>query len=293
MIGRLALAFAAVLSLTSHGAAQSPAVSRHRVTGMVLDADAARRVFVASIDKIPGVMDAMTMQFEVRDAKELAGVVPGAIVEFTLVAGPAASYVEALRVRRVQNLEQDPLAARRLSLLRQIAGGDAPKALAVGDAVPDFRLIDQKSQPVSLSEFRGKVVAINFMYTTCQLPDFCLRLVNHFNVVQKQLSAALGRDLILLTITFDPLRDTPDVLARYASQWQPVSGAWRFLTGEAADIRRVLDLFGVVAFPNEGLMDHSLHTVFVDRRGRLAANLEGNQYSADQLVSLARTLVRK
>lgn len=294
MTGRLAAAcVGAMLCWSGSVLAQAPpATARYPVTGMVLEADPANRRFVASIDRIPGFMDAMTMPFQVKDGRELAGVGPGTVVEFTLVVEREASVVEGLRIVRHRNLEQDPIAARRLALLRELAGGSS-KPLAVGDAVPDFRLIDQASRPVSLSAFRGKVVGINFTYTTCQLPDFCLRLVNHFGVVQKQLSAALGRDLILLTITFDPIRDTPEVLAQYARRWQASPETWRFLTGDAAAVRRVLDLFGVDAFPNEGLMDHSLHTVFIDRAGRLAANIEGNQYSADQLVGLARTLVEK
>src|SRR3979411_1897096 len=61
------------------------AAERYAVSGMVLEADPARRTFVASIESIPGLMAAMTMPFEVRDAGELEGVEPGAIVDFTLV----------------------------------------------------------------------------------------------------------------------------------------------------------------------------------------------------------------
>ena len=57
-------------------------------------------------------------------------------------------------------------------------------------------MIDQDARRVTLSEFRGKVVGLNFMYTTCQLPDFCLRIVNHFAVIQRRFSERLGRDLI-------------------------------------------------------------------------------------------------
>ena len=39
-------------------------------------------------------------------------------------------------------------------------------------------------------------------------------------------------------------------------------------------------MFGVHAFPNEGLMDHSLHTVLIDREGKLVANIEGNRFTA-------------
>jgi protein SCO1 len=266
---------------------------RHACRGLVLEVDAARRTFVASIDSIPGVMPAMRMPFRVRDAKELAGVVPGAMIEFTLVIGKSASYAEGIRVRRVQNLEQDPLAARRQALLKEIASGVAAKAVPAGGIVPDFTLIDQKARPVTLSKLRGKVVAINFMYTTCQLPDFCLRIVNHFGVLQKRLASDLGPNLIFLTITFDPVRDQPDVLDRYASQWKPNPNVWHFLTGPVPEVQRVLGLFGVSAFPNDGLMDHSLHTAVLDRTGRLVANIEGNQYSSDQLYDLIQGALKR
>jgi protein SCO1/2 len=292
MIRRAALAVCLVAALATISTRGLLADTRYPVTGMVLTVDRVRHTFVASIDAIPGFMAAMAMPFTVLDDKELAALAPGAIVEFTLVVGTSASHAEAVRVKRYESVEQDPLAARRLSLVTQIASGAFVDPVAVGAAVPDFSLIDQQRRTVRLSQFRGKVVAINFMYTTCQLPDFCLRIVNHFGVLQKRLAARLGRDLIFLTITFDPLRDTPDVLARYAAQWAPVSPAWHFLTGSEPDIRRVLGTFGVSAFPDEGLMDHSLHTIVIRRDGTLAANVEGNQYSSDQLADLLAAVLQ-
>jgi protein SCO1/2 len=278
----------ALLVMFAHAAR---AAERYAVTGMVLQADPARRTFVASIENIPGFMAAMTMPFEVRDAKELTGLVPGAIVEFTLVVEKSSSHAEGIRIRRYQSVEQDPLTARRLSLLREIASGAAANALLIGESVPDFTLTDQKSRRLSLSELRGKVVAVNFMYTTCQLPDFCLRVVNHFGVLQKRFKSQLGRELMLLTITFDPVRDQPDVLDRYASQWKADPATWRFLTGSVPEVQRVLEMFGVSAFPDEGLMDHSLHTALIDRNGTLVANIEGNKYSSDQLADLTRSVL--
>lgn len=292
MIRRSALAACLVAALAMTSTRGLLADTRYPVTGMVLTVDRARHTFTASIDAIPGFMAAMAMPFTVQDDTELAALAPGAIVAFTLVVGTSASHAEGVRVTRYESVEQDPLAARRLSLLTQIASGTLVNPVASGAAVPDFALIDQQRRRVTLSQFRGKVVAINFMYTTCQLPDFCLRIVNHFGVLQKRLASRLGRDLVFLTITFDPLRDTPDVLARYAAQWAPVSPAWHFLTGPEPDIRRVLGTFGVSAFPDEGLMDHSLHTIVIRRDGTLAANVEGNQYSSDQLADLLAAVLQ-
>jgi cytochrome oxidase Cu insertion factor (SCO1/SenC/PrrC family) len=153
--------------------------------------------------------------------------------------------------------------------------------------------ISLKLRHVALSQFNGKVVAINFIYTSCALPNFCFRNSNTFGVLQKQFKEQMGRDLVLLTVTFDPLRDQPDVLNRYARTWKADPDTWHFLTGSVPEIQRVSNMFGVDYFPDEGLMNHSLHTAIVDREGRLAANIEGNQFTADQLTDLVRTMLSR
>lgn len=262
---------------------------------MVLSVDAERKTVVVSHDAIPGVMEAMAMPFEVKNVRELEGLLPGAIVSFTLVITKESGLAEGLRVVRYESVEQDPITARRLRLLQNLTGGDAtvPLPVAVGQTVPDFTLTDQAHARVSLSQFRGKVVALNFIYTSCALPQFCYRLANHFSVVQRRLQARMGRDLVLLTVTFDPARDTPERLAEYAGQWKADPSVWHFLTGSVEDVKRVCRLFGVDAFPDEGLINHSTRTVVVDRRGVLAASIEGNQHTATQLVDLVAGVLRR
>lgn len=286
-IGAVVAAFVVcVLSIALSGQA------RHAVRGMVLEVDAARRTVVVSHDAITGVMPAMTMPFEVRGAGELRGVTPGAVVAFTLVLDRESSYAEGLRVVRYESVEQDPITARRLRLLRDITLPPEP-ALRVGQVVPDFTLIDQTRAPVSLSQFRGRVVALNFVYTSCVLPQFCYRLANHFNVIQRRFAGRMGRDLVLLTVTFDPARDTPERLAEYARQWKADAATWRFLTGEVAAITAVTRSFGLDAFPDEGLINHSTRTVVIDRSGALAASIEGNEYTASQLGDLVEAVLRR
>jgi protein SCO1 len=109
------------------------------------------------------------MPFEVRNGKMLDGVEPGMAVEFSLVVGQDSSYAENIRVRKFESTEQDPFTAHQLKTLQTLV---VPKSamtapLSVGQFVPDFKLIDQNRQPVSLGQFAGKVVAINFIYTRC------------------------------------------------------------------------------------------------------------------------------
>jgi protein SCO1 len=249
------------------------------VTGMVVEVKPSERVIVVSHDPVPGVMPAMIMPFDVRNAADLNGLAPGAIVTFTLRATSEAAYADDLRVVRYQSGEQDPLTVRRLRLLRSRRG----PTLDLNQTVPDFRLTDQVRKLVALSQLRGKVIAVNFIYTSCALPQFCYRMTNHFGVLQSRFA---GRDLVLLSITFDPARDTPERLAEYAKQWKADPSRWHFLTGSPDEIARIAAMFGLEYFPDEGLINHSVRTVVIDRAGRLRANVEGNRFTAQQLADL-------
>ena len=268
------------------------AADRYAMKGMVLKVDPAHKSFVVSHDSVPGLMDAMTMSFDVSDPKQLQAVMPGMTVEFTLVLEPASARVERVRIRPYDSAEQDPLTARRLTLLKEMTGA-RPLAVAVGQTVPDFTLTDQARHPMTLSQLRGKVVAITFIYTSCALPQFCFRMANNFGVLAKRFNGQMGRDLVLLTVTFDPVRDQPARLAEYASQWKANPDVWRFLTGTVPDVTRVCGLFGVDFFPDEGLMNHSSHTAIIDRHGSLFANIEGNQFTTTQLGDLVETALRQ
>ena len=262
------------------------AAKEYPVTGMVVSVNPGGRAFTASIQAIPDFMAAMTMPFEVKRASDLQGLAPGVVVSFTLVVDAKTSYADHVRVVQYANAEQDPFSASRLTLLRDLASGaKTPRAsmVARGTVVPDFTLVDQTGARVALSQLRGRVVVANFVYTTCALPNFCLRLANNLGVLQRRFASRLGRDLLLLTVTFDPTHDTPDVMAAYSRQWNANAATWKFLTGPPAEVERVCSLFGVQAFATEGLMDHSLHTVVIDRGGVLMANIEGNQFTAAQL----------
>jgi protein SCO1/2 len=288
---RLATAFLCVAALIA-SVDGSAAEKQYAVKGMVVSVDAPAKTFVVSHERIIGLMDAMTMPFEVRQATELHDIVPGAVVEFSLMVGETTSYATRITIRRYQTVEQDPSTARRLATMKRMAGLSTPP-LAIGAAVPDFALIDQQRQRVSLAALSGKVVAMNFVYTRCALPQFCLRMSNNFAAIQKRFAKEIGRDLVLLTITFDPEHDTPESLATYASRWQANPAGWRFLTGSPADVRRVCGLFGQEAFADEGLMNHSLHTVVIGRTGTLVANIEGNQFTPEQLGDLVAATLRR
>jgi protein SCO1/2 len=276
-------------------AAQSWAAEQHAVTGMVLKVDRSNKTMVVSCESIPGYMEAMTMPFSVRDAKALDTLQAGATVEFTWVVDKDSSYADNVQVRPYDNLELDPSQARRLKLLEKMVAPTAAGAgaVAIGQSVPDFTLMDQNRQRVTLSQFSGKVVAVTFIYSRCPFPNYCYRLSNNFGQLQKRFKKQMGKDLVLLSIVIDPANDGPEALTNYAHIWKADSEGWHFLTGPLPEIQQVARTFDMNFYPDESLFVHSFHTAVIDRQAKLAANIEGNTFTSQQLGDLVDTLIKR
>lgn len=253
---------------------------RYRVEGLVLDVSRGRQTMIVSHRAIPGYMDAMAMPFRVKQARELESLQPGDAVAFQLVVKGSSSHAEKLRQGKSQELASAGSGGLPLPL-------PVPKEmLRVGDRVPDFDLFDSSNRPVRLSDFTGKVIAINFIYTRCPLPEVCPRLSANFAELQRRFRSQMGKDLVLLSVTLDATYDTPEVLTKYAARWGADSAVWRFLTGAPSKIEQLAGRFGVIYWPEEGLLTHTSQTAVVGRDGRLAALVEGSSYEDRQLGDL-------
>lgn len=113
-----------------------------------------------------------------------------------------------------------------------------------GEYFPNHELINQDGQTLRFYDdvIKGKVVAINFMYTSCT--DVCPIETAKMREVQKQLGDRVGRDVFMYSITIDPEHDTPEVLKAYAEQFQ-VGPGWQFLTGKQSDIDELQKRLGL------------------------------------------------
>ena len=268
-----ALAFLLAALLESSGCARL-----YRAEGMVLGLDVARRTVTISHRRIPGYMDAMTMPFAVRQPRELDGIHAGTLVRFHLHVGKNESWIS--------HLTPLPPSLTSLSAATGAALSRPVEALSVGEPAPDFVLTDQAGRTVALSQWGGKVVALNFIYTRCPLPEVCPRLAASFAGLQRRFRDRLGKDLILVSITLDPVYDTPEVLSRYADSVRAVEGGWYFLTGSPEDVAKLARRFGLVYWPEEGVIVHSVVTAIISPEGRLAASVDGSSFPLEQLSSL-------
>ena len=267
-------------------------MQQYTVSGLVLKVDRPHGVFVVSCNRIPGYMDAMVMTFSVRKPESLDGVEPSAIVEFVLHVDGNASYADNLRVSSFDSAEQEPQEAQRLKVLQSIANpGAQVKPLAMGELVPDFEFTDQNQQRIALSQFADQVVVVTFIYTRCPNPNYCFRLNNNLGRLQKRFPQRLGHDLVLLSIVVDPEHDQGKTLTSYANIWHADPQGWHFLTGPLPEIQKVTCMFGMDFWNGEGVVTHSFHTILIDRQRKMAANIEGNQFTAQQLGDLVETLL--
>lgn len=104
---------------------------------------------------------------------------------------------------------------------------------------PEFTLTTTDGGRLSLSDLRGKVVAVTFIYATCT--DTCPLLTAKMAGMQKRLGPDFGPRVRFVSITVDPERDTPAVLTQYARNHGANPVGWAFLTGTPGEIRDVDD----------------------------------------------------
>lgn len=263
-------------------AAAGCASSSHQARGLVLQVDPAESFVTVSHDEIPGFMHAMVMPFIAARAEELTDVHPGDRIGFRIRVRDGHTTIDRVRVLSASRV--DPGLATAPA---------KPMLVPIGGAVPEFTLVDQHGRDVSLRSLRGRVVVATFIYTRCPLPDYCPRMMANMDAVRRRFDDQLGRDLVLLTISFDPKHDTPDRLLAYAGNFRADVPGWHFLTGTDAQIQTVCAAFGVEYFPDEGLITHTLQTAVIDREGRLVAIVEGKDYSAKQLVDLVEAMLER
>lgn len=140
--------------------------------------------------------------------------------------------------------------------------------------LPVVALEDQDGRPFTLGDYRGRPVAVDFVYTQCQ--SICPLLSAGFQRLDRaERSRPAGRQLQLVSISFDP-RDTPARLREYASHYDADGRAWRFArVRDTRDLAALLGAFGITVISNgRGDFQHNAAVHVVDGHGRLARVLD-------------------
>ncbi len=168
------------------------------------------------------------------------------------------------------------------------AGHD--QLLPVIGPAPGFTLTAQDGASVSLGDFRGKAVAVTFIFASCT--DTCPLLTDKMARVQDGLGALFGRKIAFVSITVDPERDSPQVLKKYAESFGANPDGWYFMTGGPAAIRDVLSRYGVYARKSQsGDIDHTFLTSLIDSKGMLRVQYLGVRFDLEEFRSDLLSLV--
>jgi protein SCO1 len=235
---------------------------------------------------IPGLMDAMTMGYKLVDPTIASELHVGDIITAKVVVDESA---------------QGPVNPRldNVVVVGQARPDNVPKVQyhvpVVGDAVPDFRLLNQSGKEIHLAQFRGRVLLLTFIFTRCPLADFCPRMSENFAAIDKELAKdkATYRKTHLLSVSFDPQYDTPAVLRSYGGAHtgrftDEDFAHWDFAVPAVGDLPKVEEWFdvGVTGDSKDSAsIQHSLSTVLIGKDGRVIGWWPTNDWKVPEVLA--------
>lgn len=152
--------------------------------------------------------------------------------------------------------------------------------------IPDFRLMDQDSQMITLSTFEGKVYVADFFFTSC--PTMCPKMKKQMYRVYQEFED--NDELVFLSHTVDPARDSVPVLKAYANDLGVKTDKWHFVTGERKKIYNIAEK-GYLTFAQKdpqapGGFSHTGMFILVDRQNRIRGYYNGTRKEeADKLIN--------
>src|SRR6266576_1332330 len=166
-----------------------------QVKGVIKELKPNGKTAVIAHETIPDYMDAMTMDFDVKDGRELTGLKPGDAVSFQMVVTKDDGWIEKVRklapaaptnasqritIDSTNGTNAGPLSFRRSPIV---------EPLNLGDAIPDYKFTNEFGAPISLAQFKGQSLGLTFIFTRCPFPTFCPRMSQNFQKAQKELKS--------------------------------------------------------------------------------------------------------
>ena len=158
---------------------------------------------------------------------------------------------------------------------------------------PSFMLTTQDNAQLKLTDLRGKVVAVTFIFTTCK--DTCPVLTAKLVGVQRKLAADISPNVAFVAISLTPKHDTPDVLKAYADAHNADLSRWTFLTGDAKQIQALAKQYGVFVKAKKSAddVDHGFLTSIIDRAGIIRVQYMGVRFEPNELLADLQALVKE
>ena len=160
-------------------------------------------------------------------------------------------------------------------------------------AMPFFTLTNQDNHAVSLADFKGRVVLITAVYSTCTTT--CPMMLTKVRTVLDQLTPEERNDLAVVAFSLNPEADTRELRAMTAKIYGMQAPRFHFVSGVPSEVNALLDKLNVARTRDEatGQIMHSNLFFLLDREGRIAYRLSLSQNEQSWLISALRVLLRE
>lgn len=240
------------------------------------------RIFI-NHEEIPGYMEAMSMPFNLRDMQEVSDFSIGDAVRFKFHVTPDGSWIQDLTKipDSLLTLSATPSRFGRLS------GGDMAMPVKVGESVPSFSMIDHNGKPFTSDSLSGRFTVMTFIYTTCPVPDFCPLMSSNLDEISRMLNDDETAGVALVSVTFDPQKDTPEVLAAYAAKHEQRGNRY-YIMGDSTNTAALTSAFGIFTTFATDQIIHNLQTAVIGPDGVVLELFPGNKWKSGELVEALR-----
>jgi protein SCO1/2 len=247
----------------------------YQLKGIVVSSDATKGVVEVDSKAIPGLMGAMTMPYKLAQPGVAGELHPGDHITARLRVADSGSVIDQIDVTAQAKPDYKPSKTYNVP--------------TNGEAVPDFKFLNQNGKTIAVDQFRGKALLVTFIYTRCPLPDYCIRMSRNFATIQKQLAAdpQLSNKTHLLSISFDPAYDTPHVLHSYGTAYagNTAFSHWDFAAPPPAELDAVEQFFDVgVSSGSNNTLTHSLSTAVITPEGKIFRWYPNNDWTPSAVL---------
>ncbi len=242
-------------------------------------------------EDIPDLMPPMLMDFRLEDQTLLDDV----IVDDEVSGLLEVDYDDQNEITRLElvDLVVTRPAPPRPPGAEPLTPITPPPTLEPGQVVPDLVMTTQAGEALRLSDLRGQVVVLTFIFTRCPQPEYCPLMDRKFGELAKRIARSPERaeQVRLLSVSFDPEYDTPEILAEHAQRVGAQPPLWTFAVADHEALRQVAAPLGLTYAPMTDQIMHSLSTSVIAPDGTLAHLELGNTWTPEELYGQVRQLL--
>jgi protein SCO1 len=163
-----------------------------------------------------------------------------------------------------------------------------------------YQLIDQTHTDVTFPDsYFGKVMLVGYVYTHC--PDICPMITYNMRDIQRELPEE--HDFTLISISFDPDRDSPEILYDYAENYRLDQSNWKLLTGNKSEVESLLEILEIstvktpTRFTEDNtpvyFIDHTDRVTLIDRKGNIRKHYMGSELNPQEVAADIKTLLNE